>query len=132
MTYPRTFAIGETLWTPKSKKNWNSFVTRVEDHFDRFDKARLNYAPSMYDPIIRVKKNTDGRLVVELDTEVQGLDVYYTLDNTFPNQYSPKYKEAVALPPDVDQVRVMTYRGNKPVGRLISLKTEDLEKRVRK
>ena len=132
MTYPRTFAIGETLWTPKSKKNWNSFVTRVEDHFDRFDKARLNYAPSLYDPIIRVKKNNEGRLVVELDTEVQGLDVYYTLDNTFPNQYSPKYKDAVVLPPDVDQVRVMTYRGNKPLGRLISLKTEDLEKRVRK
>jgi len=27
---------------------------------------------------------------------------------------------------------VITYRDNKPLGRLISLKTEDLEKRIKK
>jgi hexosaminidase len=52
MTYPRAFALSEVYWSPKAKKDWNGFVRRVEDHFGRFDHAQLNYARSMYDPII--------------------------------------------------------------------------------
>lgn len=130
MTYPRAFAISESLWSPKPKRNWDSFVTRVEDHFERFDQAHVNYARSLYDPIIKVKKTEKG-LVVELTTEVNGLDLYYTLDNTIPNQYYSRYKEPVLLPADVDQFRVISYRNGKPIGKLISIKMEDLVKRIR-
>jgi hexosaminidase len=131
MTYPRAFAISETLWTPESKKNWNNFVTRVEDQFARFDEARVNYSTSLYDPIISVKK-TDKGIVVTLSTEVEGLDIYYTLDNAIPNQYHSLYKEAILLPADVDNFRMIAYRNGKPIGRLISIKMEDLVKRIRK
>ncbi len=67
MTYPRAFAISETLWTPKSKKNWENFVTRVEDHFVRFDEGQVNYSTSMYDPITSVKK-TDNGIVITLSS----------------------------------------------------------------
>ena len=132
MTYPRTFAVSESLWSPKSRKDWNTFVTRVENQFERFDAAGVNYARSMYDPIISVKKNDTGVLVVEVSTEVQGLDVYYTIDNSIPNQYYPKYREPVVFTADVDMLRLITYRNGKQIGRLISIKTEDLEKRVKK
>lgn len=132
MTYPRALAIAETVWSPESKKNWNSFVKRVENHFERFDEAGVNYAPSMYDPIITVKKNSNGHLTIDLKTEVEGLDIFYTVDNSVPNQYQEKYKNAITFPVGADIFRVITYRNNKPVGRLISLKTEELQKRVRK
>lgn len=132
MTYPRAFAIAETLWSHKSKKDWNNFVTRVEYHFERFNEARRNYARSMYDPIISVTKNSRGNLEVNLSTEVDGLTLYYTIDNTIPNQYYPKYKEPIVLPKGTDMFRVISYKENKPAGRLISLKVEDLEKRVKK
>jgi hexosaminidase len=132
MTFPRAWAMSETLWSPSSKKNWNDFVTRVEKHFVRFDHARVNYATSIYDPIISVKKNNEGRIVVELSTEASGLDLFYSLDNTIPNSYSDKYSRAIVFPPDVDQFRVIAYRDNKPIGHLISVKTEDLVKRIKK
>jgi hexosaminidase len=132
MTYPRAFAIAETMWSPKSKKNWNNFVARVEDHFKRFDQAGINYAPSLYDPVITVKKNKEGQLLIDLKTEVEGLDIFYTVDNSVPNQYYSKYKEPITFPAGADMFRVITYRNNKPAGRLISLKTEELEKRVKK
>jgi hexosaminidase len=132
MTFPRAFAIAESMWSPKNKKDWNNFVGRVENHFKRFDEAGINYAPSMYDPIIKVRKNPNGQLVIDLSTEVQGLDIFYTVDNAIPNQYYPKYKEAIVLPMGADMLRVITYRNNKLLGRLVSIKTEDLEKRVRK
>ncbi len=131
MTYPRAFAVSETMWSNKNKKDWNGFVKRVEGHFERFDQAGINYARSIYDPIINVTRPGE-QLVVDITTEVEGLDIYYTLDNTIPNQYYPKYSAPVTLPKDVDMVRFITYRNGKPIGKLISIKTEDLEKRVRK
>ena len=131
MTYPRAFAVSETMWSNKNKKDWNGFVKRVESHFDRFDQAGINYACSIYDPVIKVTRSNE-QLVVEISTEVDGLDIYYTLDNTIPNQYFPKYSGPVTLGKDVDMVRITTYRKGKPIGKLISISTEDLEKRVRK
>ena len=95
------------------------------------DQAGINYARSIYDPIINVTRPGE-QLVVDITTEVEGLDIYYTLDNTIPNQYYPKYSAPVTLPKDVDMVRFITYRNGKPIGKLISIKTDDLEKRVRK
>jgi hexosaminidase len=131
MTYPRAFALSETFWSPKNKKDWNNFVSRVEEHFKRFDYANINYATSLYDPIISVKKK-DGKITIELTTEIQGLDLYYTLDNSIPNQYHPKYKTVITFPDGADQFRVISYKEGQPVGRLISIKTEELVKRIRK
>lgn len=132
MTYPRAFALSEVYWSPKQKKNWNSFVTKVEHHFERFDQAQLNYARSMYDPIIEVEKNKDGQLVLKLTTEVEGLDLFYTLDNTLPNQYYNRYTAPIILPEGTDLFRVISYRNGKPMGKMISLETEELQKRVKK
>lgn len=130
MTYPRAFAMAESLWSPSYKKNWNNFVGRVEDHFKRFDQAEVNYARSLYDPIITVKKKDSGTLVITLDTEVKGLDVLYTVDNSIPNPYYLRYTGPIELPAGADMFRVITYRNGKPLGHLISLKTEDLKKRA--
>jgi hexosaminidase len=132
MTYPRAFAISETMWSPEKKKEWENFVQRVESHFERFDVAGINYAPSIYDPIIEVKKNVNGQLTIDLTTEVQNVDIFYTVDNSIPNQYYPKYKGTITMPDDADMLRVITYRNNERIGRLISLKTEDLVKRIKK
>ena len=62
MTWPRGFAISESLWSPKSKKNWNNFYKKVESHFARFDAAQKKYAPSMYDPEFKFTKNNEGKI----------------------------------------------------------------------
>jgi hexosaminidase len=58
--------------------------------------------------------------------------IYYTIDNSIPNQYFSKYTEPIIFPEDVDLLRVITYQNEKPMGRLISIKTEELEKRIKK
>ena len=132
MNYPRALAISESMWTPKSKKNWNSVFGKVENHFGRFDAAGINYAQSAYDPVITVKKNDAGKTVITLATEIEGIDLYYTVDNSIPSHYHTKYAGAIEFPDGADNFRVIAYRDGKPVGRLISIMTEDLEKRVKK
>lgn len=125
MTWPRAFAVSESLWSPKEKKNWDDFVSRVEKHFARFDEAEVKYAPSMYDPIIATSATPDQQLQIHLSTEVSGLDIYYTFDNSFPDRFYPKYTGAITAPKDAVMLRMITYRGNKPVGRMISYPLTD-------
>jgi hexosaminidase len=132
MTYPRALALSESFWSPKPKKDWSNFMSKVEDHFVRFDNAGINYSPAMYDPIISVKKNAAGKLEVTLTPEVDNLTIHYSYDNTVPNKYSPVANgQPVVIPDGADNFKVISYRDGKPLGRLISLSAEELVKRVR-
>jgi len=130
MTWPRGFAIAESVWSPKEKKNWKDFFRRTEQHFKRLDAAQTKYAPSVYDPIFKVRKNSQDRLVVILESEVEGLDLFYTFDNSFPDEYYPKYTEPLVVPIDADKLRVISYRDGKPIGRMQTMPIEELKRRV--
>jgi hexosaminidase len=132
MMWPRAFAISESLWSPKENKNWNNFVTRVEHHFKRFDEAQVKYAPSMYDPIINASESHDKKLIVELSTEIKGLDIYYTFDNSFPDNFYPKYTEPLIFPPEAVALKLITYRNGKPIGRMIMVPIEEIKTRASK
>ncbi|TKC04730.1 beta-N-acetylhexosaminidase [Pedobacter polaris] len=132
MTWPRGFAIAESVWSPKEKKNWTNFFARTEQHFKRLDIAETKYAPSVYDPIFTVKRSADRNLSINLSTEVEGLDIYYSFDNSFPDRFYPKYTTPLVPPIDAKVLKVITYRGKDPVGRMMNMPIEELEKRAGK
>ncbi len=131
MVWPRAFAIAESVWSPKEKKNWKNFVTRVEDHFKRYDVAEKKYAPSMYDPIFTAKKDAKGKLSIELSTEIEGLDIYYSFDNSFPDRFYPKYTSPLSVPTDAVMLKVITYRGKEPIGRMTFMPIKDMQSRMK-
>src|SRR5207249_2844542 len=102
MVWPRSMAVAECLWSPKEKKDWNSFVKRVEASFGRMDVEQVKYARSMFDAIITPKKDlaANDSIIVDLATEIQGLDFY---NNTSTgklwvhNKYGPKEEMPVDI-----------------------------------
>ena len=130
MVWPRGFAVAESLWSPKEKKDWTRFSAKTEDHFKRFDYAQTKYSPAIYDPIVKVVKEGD-ELVVTLTTEIDGLDIYTSFDASTPDNFYPAYKEPLRVPKDAYVMRIITYRDGKPIGRLMSISAEELAKRVR-
>ena len=130
MTWPRGFAVSESLWSPAEKKDWNRFVSKTEDHFVRFDFARTKYSPAIYDPMVTVKKEGEDYLLI-LTPEIEGLDIYTSFDASTPDNFYPRYGEPQPIPRDAELVRIITYRDNKPIGRLMSITVEDLKKRAR-
>ena len=129
MTYPRAWALAEVYWSPKEAKNWPNFVQRMEAHFDRADVAQINYSRAIYDAIVRTSLK-DGKLQLEMAGEIPGLDIYYTIDDTMPDQFSTKYSQPVDLPDGPITLRVVTYRAGKPIGHLLTLTRDALQKRV--
>jgi len=128
MTWPRGWALAENYWSPKETKNWSGFIARVENQFERSEIEGVNYSPAIYDAIINVR-GKEGQVTLEMDSEVPGLEIFYTIDGAMPNSYSPKYSKPVELPDGPVTVRVVTFRNGKQIGHLITLKPEDLKKR---
>ena len=129
MTWPRAFAIAESVWSPKEKKNWNNFVQRVEQQFKRYDIREINYSRSMYDPIFTCTNN-NGEPLISLSTEIEGLDIYYSFDNSFPDRFYPKYSSPLTPPKDAVQLRTIVYKGNQPIGRMITMPIDEINKRT--
>ena len=71
-----------------------------------------------------------GKLTLTLDTEIKGMDIYYTTDDAMPNKFTTKYTQPVELPDGPITLRVQSYRNGQAIGRLITLKRADLERRA--
>ena len=130
MTWPRSMAVAETSWSPKEKKNWNSFSKKVERQFEKLDAANVRYARSMYDPIVTTQLNTKGELIGFMEGEIEGLDMYYTINDQMPDNYSQKYTAPFLIPDDVLSLRVISYRDGKQIGKYLNIPIESLRKRA--
>ncbi|MBN8672535.1 MAG: family 20 glycosylhydrolase [Chitinophagales bacterium] len=130
MTWPRGFAIAEALWSPKEKRDWNDFARRTEQHFARLRAAEVKYAPSIYDPIVEVSKKDTATIIIKLSTEIEGLSIHYSFDNSFPDQYYPKYSMPLTVPKDAAAIKMITYRDNEPTGRMMVIPIAELKKRA--
>lgn len=130
MLWPRGLAVAESIWSPQSAKNWPNFIRKTEDHFDRFDASETKYSRSMYDPIFTAKKTADNKLQITLESEMDGLDIFYTFTETEPDKFYPKYEQPLSVPKDASNLRVITYRDGEQVGKLIVMPIAELNKRA--
>ena len=118
MTWPRAFAISEAAWSKSDRKDWRGFVSRVEQHFERFDKMGVNYSKSIYEPSLSIFTDSTGRQYIQFDHEIDGLTTYYTFDDTEPDEHYPKYDSPLTVPIGAYAIRTQTYRNGQAVGRL--------------
>jgi hexosaminidase len=130
MAWPRLMAIAEVAWSQKSKKDWNKFSNKVEHHFNILDTLKIKYAKSIYDPIVTTSLNTKGELYAHMEGEVDGLDFYYTIDESMPDEYSSQFKGPVFLPEDVTILRVISYRNGKSIGKMLNIPIASLKQRA--
>lgn len=131
MLWPRGWAVAEAVWSPMAVKDWKSFVDRTEAHFTRSDFAGTNYSRSMYDPIVNVKKVKDSTIEVSLTSEVEGINIHYSFDEFEPDTFYPVYKTPLQFPAGASNLKLVSYRDGKQVGKRITLPLADLRKRVR-
>ena len=129
MAWPRALAIAETAWTPAERtRNWPDFVRRVEHHFERFDARDWNYARSIYDPAVRYEEDESGQGWIRLTTEIEGLTIHYTFDDTEPDHHYPAYGGPLRVPRNAFSLRTRTYRNGEPIGRLTDIRLSEIEK----
>lgn len=96
MVLPRMVALAEVVWTPKENKDWDSFNGRLQNQFRAYEQKGLNYCPGNFTVNIKPKPE-NGKLKVELSTEILNGEVYYTLDGNEPTLQSEKYTTPIEI-----------------------------------
>jgi hexosaminidase len=131
MTWPRGLALAEVYWSPKSARNWDDFTKRMEAEFKRMDAAGIKYARSSFNPILVPKRTPGGEITITLTTEISGLDLYYTFDQTNPDSTYSKYDGTpLKFPMGANQLNVVAYRDGHPIGMQVGVKKDELTKRA--
>lgn len=128
MTWPRALALSEAFWSPVARKNWEDFFRRVENRMVYFDRADINYAKSMYNPIIAGMKDENGKWQVKLDSEAPGTSIYYTFDGTNVDHHSARYEgKPLEIPLGASQVRAVCYRNGERIGQQVTCMLHEFE-----
>nr|WP_199076908.1 family 20 glycosylhydrolase [Pedobacter sp. ASV19] len=130
MTWPRAFALSEILWSGNNQCGWENFIRRLEKQLPVLDQEGTKYSRYFYDAMIYGSRNPQNELLISLKTEVKDLDIHYAFDDSDPDQFYPKYTgQPLSIPKGAQSIRVVTYRGNQAIGRVIKLPITELEKR---
>jgi len=116
MTWPRSFALAEVLWSDKEDQEWNDFIGRMEEHFVRLDAADVKYAVSVFDPIIKRKADQ-----IAMETEVADLSIHYSFDDSYPDTHYPVYAGPIDIPEGASILRVVTFRKGIQMGKQMKL-----------
>tara|TARA_B110000305_G_C19458387_1_gene652484 strand:+ start:506 stop:2827 length:2322 start_codon:yes stop_codon:yes gene_type:complete len=114
MTFPRLYAIAESGWTANENKNWNDFTERLDKQLKRLDIQKVRYAKSAFSPWIDHKGNGET-IEISLKTEVNNLDVRYTLNGDEPTAQSEKYVGSFIIDKGV-QLKARSFQDGVPIG----------------
>jgi hexosaminidase len=78
MIFPRMSALSEALWSPKEKKDWKDFETRLPSQFKRYELWKANYSKAYYELKASVLPTKDFKgLLWKLETTLKGSNVTY-------------------------------------------------------
>ena len=132
MTWPRSLALSEVFWSPPAKQSWAYFQKKLVPQFKILDAAQINYSKAAFDVLATSKLDQQKELLASFSTDIDGLDIYYTLDNTNPDTSCARYNgTSIVIPKGIYQIRVQSFKGNVAVGKLLIIPREVLEKRAR-
>lgn len=83
MAFPRAIALSEVLWSSPKNKNYEEFITRLEQYQKRLDQLQVNYANHIYE-VKGNLRNMEGKLTYALHTISKTHPIFYATDGNAP------------------------------------------------
>lgn len=128
LMFPRAFAVAETAWTPKDKKDWESFRVRVDKACRDLDRRGVNYhipLPEQPEGSCNHLAFTD-KAVVAFTTTRPVAAMVYTLDGSEPTAASARYQEPFEFTEDtILKIASLTSYGKLSPVRTIYVKRQE-------
>lgn len=117
MVLPRMLALAEVLWSPREKRRWEDFLTRLPAHLALLDRAGYRFRIPDVRGLERDRLSLADTLRLELSVPFPQAAIRYTLDGTVPDTLSAVYVGPLPLALSPEGVTV-TARASLPDGRL--------------
>ena len=101
MAFPRILAMSEVVWTNAENKNYEDFVSRVENFHKRLDVLDINYANHLFE-INGEMISVNSKSFYKLETLTEGKDIRYTLDGNEPTIASEIYISQIPISESIE------------------------------
>jgi hexosaminidase len=115
MAFPRMLAMSEVLWSNPEDKNYDNFVSRVENFQERLEALDINYANHLYE-IEGDMISDNGDAYYELNTLTKGKTMRYTLDGREPNFKSKIYSTRIPITESIS-LKAALFNSKKQLGK---------------
>ena len=93
--FPRLVAQAEVAWTPQGARRYADFRQRMAAQYARLDAKGCNYRVPEPE-VVRCDESAAG-VTYTLAPNVEGAEIRYTTDGTWPTVHSPRYTEPVTV-----------------------------------
>lgn len=108
--FPRLLAMAERLWSTADNDDFNAFVYRIRQHYQRLDYLGVKYGAESHPVVILPRFDAKEKYYrVQLLTGEKGLQVRYTLDGAEPTIHSIVYNKPFTIYNTVT-VKACTFR----------------------
>lgn len=98
MVFPRLSALSEVLWSPKEKRNWDDFKSRLPKQLNRYDERGINYSKTIFKPYYEeVSDSVSNKFSVAIKTQWNEGKLVYTIDGSEPTLESKEYKQEIPI-----------------------------------
>ncbi len=122
MTFPRLAAMAEVNWTSKDKKDWNNFMVRMEDHWNRYDAMGINYSKSAFLVQIESAIDTVNHVInVRMFTEASQGKIHYTTNGSVPTPDAAVYTKPIEIDKSMT-FRAQVFHNGRPLGNEVTEK----------
>lgn len=111
MVLPRMAALAEVNWTPAAQKDFSDFRNRLQQHFVAYGQLGLHYSKGNYGVDIK-PLTANGKLQVQLSTEMKDVEIRYTTDGSHPDANSTLYTGLVDVLSSVN-IKAVTVQNGK-------------------
>ena len=129
MAFPRILAMSEVVWSNPENKNYDDFVSRVENFNRRLDILDINYANHLYEVEGNLISEND-KILYRLESLIKGKTKRYTLDESEPNINSETYSTPIVITKSVT-LKAAVFNTEEKLGSVFS-ETINLHKAVGK
>lgn len=97
MILPRMAALAEVQWTEPSKKDFNTFLPRLNRLLKLYDRLGYNYAKHIFEVSGKIEPSAEKKVITVTLATADDAPIYYTLDGTVPNEKSTKYTQPIEI-----------------------------------
>ena len=119
LLFPRVIALSELAWTTPQKKDWNSFILRMEQFLPELSHHNITYSSAIYN-IDHQVKTIDNSLEVTLTCDHPYAEIRYAINKLSPSAEYKTYSNPIIINKRTE-LTAQAYIKNKPVGQTLHL-----------
>lgn len=101
MAVPRMAALAEVVWSHPAERDWDNFIYRMQEQYQRYEQMNVNYSKGSYKVSMVPEISSDGTYFLKLESEIYNATIRYTLDGSLPTAVSTLYTASIPVTGDI-------------------------------